>query len=86
MQPRSACEAGGIEIQRYREKEEEKHMFVFVRMYERSKLLLAMVLGPYKKEEEGIFFFLGMYECSKLLLAKVLGPLVLSHSLAMVLV
>jgi hypothetical protein len=55
-------------------------------MYERSKLLLAMVLGPYKKEEEGIFVFLGMYECSKLLLVKVLGPLVRSHSLAMVLV
>ena len=50
MQPRPACEGAGIEIRRYREKQDEnfleKDIFVFVGMYERSKLLLAVVLGP----------------------------------------
>jgi hypothetical protein len=45
MQPRPACEGAGIEIRRYREKK-EKVIFVFVGMYERSKLLLPLVLGP----------------------------------------
>ena len=87
MQPRSACEEASTEIQRYREnseKKEDEYLFVFVGIYVCRKLLLAMVLGPYKKmrhretkKEQRMFVFLGMYECNKLLIAMVLGPLVL---------
>jgi hypothetical protein len=59
-------------MQSYREKKEEKHtrIFFFGGMYERSKLLLAKVLGKCKKEEAGTenrkneqhtFVFVGMY-------------------------
>ena len=79
MQPRPACEGAGIGIRRYREKQEEnvleKDIFVFVGMYERSKLLLAMVSGPYKNGNSA-------WTAGPL----VLGPVVCLHSLAMVLV
>ena len=74
MQPRPACEGAGIEVRRYREKK-EKDIFVFVGMYERSKLLLAMGFGPYKNGNSA-------WTAGPL----VLGPVVFLHSFAMVLV
>jgi hypothetical protein len=62
--------------------QKRKKTIVSPRMYECSKLMLAIVLGPYEKEaniekrknENHRCVFLGMYECSKFLLAIVLRP------------